>query len=173
MSAPGAAPAWRKEGVTISHQVPYSSEHLQLSPEADPGQAGRAAWRCRPRVEDGVPIRGCGPDLSTRLAASPAPAPPSSAGRETERHSQGSETRTLHAGWKRWRQKPLSMQSPSCFCLLPPWPQFTCESNGNTGLAGRSETHSAVNTCDSDNSLHRHPRLHAAPGLTCPISLSS
>lgn len=136
MSAPGAAPAWRKEGVTISHQVPYSSEHLQLSPEADPGQAGRATWGCRPRVEDGVPIRGCGPDLSTRLAASPAPAPPSSAGRETGRHSQGSETRTLHAGWKRWRQKPLSMQSPSCFCLCLPGLSLLVSQMGTLALQG-------------------------------------
>ena len=29
-----------------------------------------------------MPIRGCGPHLSTRLAASPAPAPPPSAGNE-------------------------------------------------------------------------------------------
>ena len=50
-----------KEGVTISRQVPYSSEHLQLSPEAAPGQAGRAAGGVGPQWGKAYPSGGAAP----------------------------------------------------------------------------------------------------------------
>ena len=55
----------------ISRQVPYSSDNLQLSPEADPGQAGRAAWEHRPTVGVGVPI-GLQPGPEHQAGSQPA-----------------------------------------------------------------------------------------------------
>lgn len=121
LSAPGAAPAWENGVVTwvaISRQVPYSPDNLQLSPEADPGQAGRAPWEYRSTVGVGMPT-GLQPGPEHWAGSQPSPSV-SALSRERKRHRQRSEVRTLHAGWKKWRQKPLGVWSPSHSCLYLP-----------------------------------------------------